>query len=317
MSNKLRPQSGIFDVEGEIRQNGQPLVIRDQALVLSECAVYATSLIDGSTEPKVVAIDTSVSPAYDLTTGLLKAKIMTSLLSEEVLGVAVNNISLNNTGTLITRGIITSTLTGSSVGQIVYTSSTGTLTTTLSAKKIGYILTTGTNAKVFVDIKVQNLEYINDLLSGAAISPPGMVAPYLGGSAPSGWLMCDGNQYSTTAPYDQLFSVIGYAFGGSGANFNVPNYQGMFLRGIGSQTIGGVNYGGPIAIFPPQQDQFQGHYHTTNAGISSSGGGFGSFSANATAATVTNPITDGTNGTPRTGNETRPVNYGVNYIIKL
>lgn len=319
MSNKLRPQSGIFDVEGEIRQNGQPLVIRDQALVLSECAIYATSLIDGSTEPKVIAIDTSVSPAYDLTTGLLKAKIMTSLLSEEVLGVAVNNISLNNTGTLITRGIINSTLTSSSVGEPVYSTITGTLSTTLSSRRIGYTLTTGANAKIFVDIKAENLSYINDLVSGSSLNPPGLVAPYVGATAPSGWLLCNGSSYDSTNPvYIPLFNVIGNNYGGSSPLFNVPNYQGVFLRGIGSQIISGVNYSGP-SLHVAQPDMMQGHKHDysiTNYNFAA--GGTGSYGPTNEVTTQTTAITtDGTNGTPRTGNETRPVNYGVNYIIKL
>ena len=44
-----------------------------------------------------------------------------------------------------------------------------------------------------------------------------------------GWLLCDGSSYSTT-DYPDLFAVIQYTYGGSGDNFNVPNYQGMFLH---------------------------------------------------------------------------------------
>lgn len=330
MSNKLRPQSGIFDVEGEIRQNGQPLVIRDQALVLSECAVYATSLIDGSTEPKVVAIDTSVSPAYDLTTGLLKAKIMTSLLSEEVLGVAVNNISLNNTGTLITRGIINSTLTSSSVGEPVYSTITGTLSTTLSSRRIGYTLTTGANAKIFVDIKAENLSYINDLVSGSSLNPPGLVAPYVGATAPSGWLLCNGSSYDSTNPiYIPLFNVIGNNYGGVLPLFNVPDYRGMFLRGTGTHgtltKAAGGNFSGP-SLHSSELDQLQGHWHDQFMIGQTAGTGSGSYAfdttqlaptTNSGRSAIRSPSTDSTNGTPRTGNETRPVNYGVNYIIKL
>ena len=53
-----------------------------------------------------------------------------------------------------------------------------------------------------------------------------------------GWLLCDGTSYSTT-DYPDLFAVIGYTFGGSENNFNVPNYKGKFLQMINdSQTLG-------------------------------------------------------------------------------
>lgn len=47
-----------------------------------------------------------------------------------------------------------------------------------------------------------------------------------------GWLLCDGKGYDRTT-YSQLYGVIGTKFGGSGSNFNVPDYRGFFLRGAG------------------------------------------------------------------------------------
>lgn len=52
-----------------------------------------------------------------------------------------------------------------------------------------------------------------------------------------GWLLCDGTSYSTT-DYPDLFAVIGYTFGGSENNFNVPNCSGKFLQMDTSKTIG-------------------------------------------------------------------------------
>lgn len=40
-------------------------------------------------------------------------------------------------------------------------------------------------------------------------------------SAPKGWLPCDGASLSTTT-YAALFAKIGYVYGGSSGNFNVP-----------------------------------------------------------------------------------------------
>ena len=52
-----------------------------------------------------------------------------------------------------------------------------------------------------------------------------------------GWLLCDGTSYSTT-DYPDLFTVIGYTFGGSNSQFNVPNCSDKFLQMDTSKTIG-------------------------------------------------------------------------------
>lgn len=51
--------------------------------------------------------------------------------------------------------------------------------------------------------------------------PVGAIMWFAGSAAPLGWLLCNGASY-TTSLYASLYSVIGYTFGGSGANFNVP-----------------------------------------------------------------------------------------------
>jgi len=93
---------------------------------------------------------------------------------------------------------------------------------------------------------------------------------------------------------------------------------GDFLRQIGGN--GGASVG------DTQEDQFQGHFHnfmftngqTTNSSYSGNlmdpDAPFGKvFSGNA----VKNPISDGANGTPRTGNETRPVNTAGEYWVRV
>ena len=52
-----------------------------------------------------------------------------------------------------------------------------------------------------------------------------------------GWLLCDGTSYSVSN-YPNLFNVIGYTFGGSEDNFNVPNCSGKFLQMDTSKSIG-------------------------------------------------------------------------------
>jgi len=65
----------------------------------------------------------------------------------------------------------------------------------------------------------------------------GMVIPYAGAAAPSGWLLCAG-QSLATANYTALFAVIGYTFGGGGANFTLPDLRGSFP--LGADNMGGI-----------------------------------------------------------------------------
>ena len=70
----------------------------------------------------------------------------------------------------------------------------------------------------------------------------GIVTPWAGGAAPSGWLLCDGSSVAT-ATYPDLFAAIGYVYGGAGANFNLPDLVNTFVRGQSSATgaTGGAN----------------------------------------------------------------------------
>jgi hypothetical protein len=107
----------------------------------------------------------------------------------------------------------------------------------------------------------------------------------------------------------------------------VPNTSGIFISGVGSQTISSIAYTRTLAT--RQGDIVQGHYHNqTNDSLVVRGsiGGAGSSSVALFGTTaqlvgytqqVQSPATDGTNGTPRTGSETRPANIAFNHIIKI
>lgn len=63
------------------------------------------------------------------------------------------------------------------------------------------------------------------LLAGATMyadAPIGSIQAYGGTTAPTGWLICNGQAVSRTE-YADLFNVIGTNYGGSGSTFNLPN----------------------------------------------------------------------------------------------
>lgn len=149
--------------------------------------------------------------------------------------------------------------------------------------------------------------------------PPGAFQPYAGSTAPDGWLLCNGAAVSRET-YAALFAVCGETHGeGDGATtFNVPDLVGYFVRGL--DTVGAVD-ADARTLGSIQTDAFQGHKHSVthnvHTGDEQLATGGTTVSDNDTGTiTIGSPITDGTNGTPRTDSETRPKNKAFNYIIK-
>jgi microcystin-dependent protein len=77
-------------------------------------------------------------------------------------------------------------------------------------------------------------------------NPVGSLQAYAGASAPTGWLLCDGTSYSTSV-YPELFSVLGYTYGGSAGNFNMPDLRGRVPMGAGTGAQNGGTGTGVIS----------------------------------------------------------------------
>lgn len=108
------------------------------------------------------------------------------------------------------------------------------------------------------------LTYLTNAAQSAV--PSGTLIDFAGTSAPPGFLVCDGSSYSTTT-YATLFAAIGYTWGGSGGNFNVPNLQRsvtMGAGGTGTSVIGnavGNTYAGETTTLT-DPSQLPSHTHT-------------------------------------------------------
>jgi microcystin-dependent protein len=106
----------------------------------------------------------------------------------------------------------------------------------------------------------------------------GIVVPWGTASIPSGFLLCDGTSYDTTT-YAALFAVIAYTYGGSGANFLVPDLRDRTVVGVSSsnsktlaQTIGANtvtptgNIAGSTGSTTLTTQQIASHSHTYATG---------------------------------------------------
>jgi len=78
--------------------------------------------------------------------------------------------------------------------------------------------------------------------------PSGMIAPFAGTTAPTGWLLCDGSALDSDAnpDYSGLWDVLGTTYGGTDtSNFNLPDMQGRVPAGLdGSAEFTALNVTG-------------------------------------------------------------------------
>ena len=158
--------------------------------------------------------------------------------------------------------------------------------------------------------------------------PTGTIVAYAGTEAniPKGWILCKGQDLNGVDGATNLIALIGST---------APDLRGMFLRGTGTSPVNGED--GP-ALNATQQDAFE--THSINATASKEGNhnhtlpilfndnDGSSYLIKASTETGhavedhgtsysgehTHTITGSSSGGD---SETRPVNYGVNYIIKL
>jgi len=97
-------------------------------------------------------------------------------------------------------------------------------------------------------------------------TPIGAIQMYGGSNAPMGWKKCDGASYTTNAE-PSLFAVVGYTYGGSAANFNVPNLVQRFPYG-GTNDLGTT---GGVSTVTLVSNNIPAHVHNVDPPSTASG----------------------------------------------
>lgn len=136
------------------------------------------------------------------------------------------------------------------------------------------------------------------------VTPTGVIMAYAGGSAPTGWLLCDGSAVSRASygALNALFSGLSYPYGsGDGSTtFNLPDLRRRFIAGKGASdtlgfTEGGNNTGTAYASRSMSHSHFiPGHYH------SSTGAGSNLMAAGQTLGSTSKTVTGSVGGTDGT-----------------
>ncbi len=174
------------------------------------------------------------------------------------------------------------------------------------------------SALVFIALGVLFAQSMNTFSSGETVSaaqinanfliaaPEGFIGAFYLSSCPTGWVAADGTN-------------------------GTPDLRGQFIRGLNNfNSLAGTRAdgnqdpnGGARTLGDYQADAFQGHRHGA-FGINDfygnrPGGGATALPGGATAGSqpeTGNPVTDTTNGTPRTTDETRVKNVGLIYCMR-
>jgi microcystin-dependent protein len=117
-----------------------------------------------------------------------------------------------------------------------------------------------------------------------SLIPPGTVLQSAAVTSPAGWLACDGASYSTTS-YPQLFTSIGYTYGGSGVSFNVPDMRGNVVVGFGGaySTIGAT---GGEETHQLTSAEIPSHSHTITRRANPDDGAFDTSDAHASESSA-------------------------------
>ena len=188
-------------------------------------------------------------------------------------------------------------------------------------------------------ISDEKLNFVPYAVSASNGVPTGSIMPFIGTVAPRGWILCDGRALPGTAT--ELIALLG--------SNNAPDLRGMFIRGAGTNQDNSYSTNVGPALKVIQADSLESHLHekgtiaTTSAGDHTHTSTFYNDNYDARGGSFDREwgleddsdinggykpvITTSSNGahthaisgsTATTGaRETRPVNYGVNYIIKL
>lgn len=180
------------------------------------------------------------------------------------------------------------------------------------------VLHTDSTATILANLQLAIEAKIAEASSG--FTPSGTVRIWPTESVPTGFLECDGSSL-LRASYPDLFAVIGTEFGYADAtHFNLPDFRGVFMRGwdhgagvdpaAATRTDRGDGTTGDHTG-TKQDDELASHRHTLGKQMTPSDSSDTDYFDGSGAAPTTTLYTAYTGG-----NETRPVNTNVMFIIK-
>lgn len=287
----------------------------------------------------------NLGAAVQSTDSVRARDIQENLASYCTVGGTANAITLTNTIPIV------SYRTGQEFRFLAKLANTGSVTVAIDGLAAKALNVAGTPlaggqipAGAWITIAFDGIDFELAIGTTPSAVPVGTVTAWATETVPQGWLECDGSTVSRST-YAALFGAIGtrYGTGNGSTTFNLPNYKNQFLRGFdasgtdaasrtdrGDGTTG-ANVGTKQSYDTKQHTHtFSGnavpdHTHNTlfhGESRGSGGAGSGVMTAGASddskatsAAGAHTPSGTISNWPTSGGNETRPVNVTVKWII--
>jgi microcystin-dependent protein len=188
-------------------------------------------------------------------------------------GIAVQGIAKDNNNTARVNKKITlkfefyygTNLPFSSIDKSVETDAFGVFSTVLEPGAANNILIA--NNDTFLKISEGTTEISNERLRQVpyAISathadngvPTGAIMPFIGSTAPAGWVFCDGGDLPIDGSADALMVLLD-------GSKKAPNLNGRFLKGAGAVASGSKVEAIAVKAFQDQSTQTKEHLHAIN-----------------------------------------------------
>jgi microcystin-dependent protein len=166
----------------------------------------------------------------------------------------------------------------------------------------------------------------------AKLVPAGTIVATARNTAPSGWVLCQGQSVSRTGTYAALFDAIGTNYGSaSSSTFNIPNLKGRVPVGIDpadatfndhNKTGGAKTVALSVSNLPPHNHLFGADDQVGSQGSYTKISGFNYDATSTTSGAGANLLTKGlysgsTSSSGNTPHENMPPYNTVHYMIKL
>lgn len=145
--------------------------------------------------------------------------------------------------------------------------------------------------------------------------PAGVTLPYAGATAPSGFLLCQGQAVSRTT-YARLFAAIGtlHGAGDGSTTFNVPDMRDKFPYGAGKNALGKIGGEEAHTLTKAELPAVIPDARQSSTGGTNTNASYIKFEYGATWTTSNNGFFPLGEGQPH---NTIPPFVALNYIIKI
>lgn len=299
-------QSGSFTILQDTYSDAAGTVANTNPIVLNSAGRPEVSVyLDMSLSYNIVltkADGTTVLRSWNEVQGGINATYLTTQLAnlaDDFLplsgGVITGSMSVQ--GTTTTQVLNTSSI--SSSGTITATGSITGQGLNAGGQKVTNVLTPTATTDAATKA------YVDSAAGGVSTVVIGSVIMWAATTPPTNWLICDGAPISRTT-YATLFSVLStlYGAGDGSTTFNLPDYRGVFPRGLDS----GRGLDPARALGDYQADAVASHVH----GIQGSDDGWGAGRAQTSDRGNNAQFNSEAFG----GSETRPKNMSVQFLIR-